>query len=135
MKHALHHLQLPAKHDRRADSLAGVFKDSNLGTISRYTIETPGDKPLGSVMTASFTVNGQRFLALNGGKMFMNKFNEAVSLFVECESQEEIDYYYGNLSAVPEAEQCGCVPEAVNSARVSAVEGHSLSCEQYFRAL
>jgi predicted 3-demethylubiquinone-9 3-methyltransferase (glyoxalase superfamily) len=85
--------------------VAGVFKDSSMGAISYYRTETPSNKEVGSVMTVSFTVNGQRFLAMNAGPMF--KFNEAISMMVECESQEEIDYYFKELSAVPECEQCG----------------------------
>jgi predicted 3-demethylubiquinone-9 3-methyltransferase (glyoxalase superfamily) len=76
-----------------------------MGAISYYRTETPSNKEVGSVMTVSFTVNGQRFLALNGGPIF--KFNEAVSMMVDCEDQEEIDYYFKKLSAVPECEQCG----------------------------
>jgi predicted 3-demethylubiquinone-9 3-methyltransferase (glyoxalase superfamily) len=76
-----------------------------MGTVSRYPIDTPSNKPVGSVMTATFTLNGQRFMALNGGPAF--KFNEAISMVVECEDQGEMDHYYEKLSAVPEAEQCG----------------------------
>jgi predicted 3-demethylubiquinone-9 3-methyltransferase (glyoxalase superfamily) len=76
-----------------------------MGTVSRCKTEAPSNKQKGSVMTATFTLNGQRFQALNGGPMF--KFNEAISIVVECEDQEELDYYNGKLSAVPEAEQCG----------------------------
>jgi predicted 3-demethylubiquinone-9 3-methyltransferase (glyoxalase superfamily) len=59
--------------------LAGVFKDSSMGTISYYKTETPSNKPVGSVLIASFTINGQRFQALNGGPEF--KFNEVSSLY------------------------------------------------------
>ena len=59
----------------------------------------------GKVLTAIFELNGQRFMALDGGPIF--KFNEAVSFYVECEDQGEVDYFWGKLSAVPESEQCG----------------------------
>ncbi len=59
----------------------------------------------GTVMTISFEINGQPFLALNGGPIF--KFSEAISFIIECENQEEIDYYWEKLSANPESEQCG----------------------------
>lgn len=59
----------------------------------------------GKVLTAIFELEGQRFMALDGGPLF--KFNESISFVVECETQEEVDYYWKNLSAVPEAEQCG----------------------------
>ncbi len=59
----------------------------------------------GKVLTAIFELDGQRVIALDGGPLF--KFNEAVSLYVECEDQEEVDYFWNKLSAVPEAEACG----------------------------
>jgi predicted 3-demethylubiquinone-9 3-methyltransferase (glyoxalase superfamily) len=59
----------------------------------------------GKVITGVFELNGQRFMALDGGPLF--KFNESISFYVECENQEEVDYYWKNLSAVPESEQCG----------------------------
>jgi len=60
---------------------------------------------MGKVLTAIFELNGQRFIALDGGPVF--KFNEAVSFYVECEDQAEVDYFWNQLSAVPESEQCG----------------------------
>jgi predicted 3-demethylubiquinone-9 3-methyltransferase (glyoxalase superfamily) len=57
------------------------------------------------VLTAIFELDGQRFMALDGGPVF--QFSEAVSFYVECEDQEEVDYFWRSLSAVPEAEQCG----------------------------
>ena len=59
----------------------------------------------GKVITAVFELAGQRFMALDGGPLF--KFNESVSLYVECEDQQEVDYFWEKLSAVPESEQCG----------------------------
>jgi predicted 3-demethylubiquinone-9 3-methyltransferase (glyoxalase superfamily) len=56
-------------------------------------------------LTVGFQLEGQDFTALNGGPVF--KFTEAVSFVITCEDQEEIDYYWENLSAVPESEQCG----------------------------
>jgi predicted 3-demethylubiquinone-9 3-methyltransferase (glyoxalase superfamily) len=86
-----------------------IFTNSKIGRISRYGkdgFEIHG-KPAGSVLTIEFELNGQTFTALNGGPVF--KFNEAVSLQVYCESQEEIDYYWEKLSqeADPSAQQCG----------------------------
>ncbi len=63
------------------------------------------DTPSGTAETVDFELSGQRFMAISAGPYF--KFNEAISLVVHCESQEEIDYYWDKLSAVPEAEQCG----------------------------
>src|SRR5262249_51793827 len=64
-------------------------------------------KPPGSVMTVAFELNGQSFTALNGGPIF--KFSEAISLQVDCETQEEVDYYWQRLSedGDPTAQQCG----------------------------
>ncbi len=59
----------------------------------------------GKVLTAVFELEGQRFMALDGGPIF--KFNESVSFYVECGTQEEVDYFWEMLSAVPESEQCG----------------------------
>jgi predicted 3-demethylubiquinone-9 3-methyltransferase (glyoxalase superfamily) len=86
-----------------------IFKNSKIGNISRYGeagYEFHG-KPAGTVMTMEFELNGQVFTALNDGPMF--KFNEAISFQVSCESQEEVDYYWGKLSegGDEKAQQCG----------------------------
>ena len=83
-------------------------RDSKIMSIKRYEIgmEVPAaDEMEGKVLTAIFELDGQRFMALDGGPLF--KFNEAVSFYVECEDQEEVDYFWNKLSAVPEAEACG----------------------------
>ena len=72
-----------------------VFKDSKILRTSHYGEGMPG--PAGTVMTISFLLQGQEFTALNGGPDF--KFNEAVSLVVKCETQEEIDMFWEKLSA------------------------------------
>jgi predicted 3-demethylubiquinone-9 3-methyltransferase (glyoxalase superfamily) len=86
-----------------------VFKKSKIGNISRYGkegFEIHG-KPAGTVLTMEFELDGQAFTALNGGPIF--KFNEALSFQVSCETQEEVDYYWGKLSegGDPKAQQCG----------------------------
>jgi predicted 3-demethylubiquinone-9 3-methyltransferase (glyoxalase superfamily) len=86
-----------------------IFKNSKIGNISRYGeagYEIHG-KPAGTVLTIEFELNGQVFTALNGGPIF--KFNEAVSFQVNCESQEEVDYYWRKLSegGDEKAQQCG----------------------------
>jgi predicted 3-demethylubiquinone-9 3-methyltransferase (glyoxalase superfamily) len=87
---------------------ASVFKDSKIISITRYP-EGPLEGPMagmeGKVLTAVFELNGQRFMALDGGPVFT--FNEAISFQVDCENQEEVDELWEKLSAVPEAEQCG----------------------------
>jgi len=86
-----------------------VFKNSRLGKIARFGKEgfEHHGKPEGSVMTIEFEINGQQFLALNGGPVF--KFTEAVSLVIHCHTQDEIDYYWNALSegGDPAAQQCG----------------------------
>ncbi|MCC6190203.1 MAG: VOC family protein [Anaerolineales bacterium] len=82
--------------------------ESRIIHLTRYEqgMQAPGaDQMEGKVLTALFELDGQRFMALDGGPIF--KFNEAVSFYVECEDQGEVDYFWQRLSAVPEAEQCG----------------------------
>jgi len=80
-----------------------VFKNSKVLKTVRYGEVGPG--PKGKVMTIEFELDGEKFVALNGGPEF--KFTEAISLMVHCETQEEIDYYWNKLSADPASEQCG----------------------------
>jgi len=86
---------------------ASVFKNSKIGKISRYGKEgfKIHGKTAGTVMTAEFDIEGQKFLALNGGPQF--KFNEAVSFQVHCETQEEIDYFWSKLADGGEEGPCG----------------------------
>ncbi|HMI77282.1 MAG TPA: VOC family protein [Ferruginibacter sp.] len=99
--------------DRQAEEAvefySTVFKNSKKGRISRYGKEgyEIHGMPEGTVMTIEFWLEGQQFLALNGGPVF--KFNEAVSFIVNCESQQEIDYYWEKLSrgGDPKAQVCG----------------------------
>lgn len=81
--------------------------NSKVGTVLHYdeaSAEVSG-QPAGSVLTVAFTLHGQDFMALNGGPLF--KFTEAISLVVNCDTQEEVDHYWNALSAVPASEQCG----------------------------
>ena len=80
-----------------------IFKNSKVGNITRYGDAGPG--PKGSVMTVSFELEGQEFTALNGGPEF--KFTEAISFFVNCKSQEEVDELWEKLSAGGEEGPCG----------------------------
>jgi predicted 3-demethylubiquinone-9 3-methyltransferase (glyoxalase superfamily) len=84
------------------NSYVSIFKNSKVGKVTRYGDAGPG--PKGSVMTASFELEGQQFTALNGGPHF--KFTEAVSFFVNCETQEE-DRLWGKLSEGGQIQQCG----------------------------
>ena len=79
-----------------------IFHNAKILGISRYGAEGPG--PEGSVMTVSFELNGQEFVALNGGPRF--KFTEAVSFVINCDSQEEIDTFWSKLTANGGEESC-----------------------------
>ena len=80
-----------------------VFKNSKRGRISRYGDAGPG--PKGTVMVTTFQLEGQEFMALNGGPHF--KFTEAISLVVSCETQEEVDEFWEKLSEGGSKGQCG----------------------------
>jgi predicted 3-demethylubiquinone-9 3-methyltransferase (glyoxalase superfamily) len=82
---------------------SSIFKDSKIINASRYGDAGPG--PKGSLMTATFQLQGQEFMALNGGPHF--KFTEAVSFFVKCETQAEVDNFWEKLSAGGQKSQCG----------------------------
>ena len=85
---------------------ASVFPDSEVGEIARYGADAAPDAE-GTVMYGSFTVAGQELAAMDSAHTHEFGFNEAVSLMVGCDSQEELDRYWEQLSALPEAEQCG----------------------------
>ena len=94
--------------DDRLDEAIGlytsVFKSAKVLDVQRYGKGGPGRE--GAIMTAHFELEGQEFMALNGGPQF--KFNEAISFFVRCESQEEVDDYWTKLTAEGGAEgRCG----------------------------
>jgi predicted 3-demethylubiquinone-9 3-methyltransferase (glyoxalase superfamily) len=80
-----------------------IFKNSKAGAVTRYGEAGPG--PEGSVMSVTFQLDGQEFMALNGGPYFT--FSPAISLFVNCETQEEVDELWAKLSEGGEEEPCG----------------------------
>lgn len=95
--------------EEAAKFYTGIFRNSRIVATSRYGEagqEVHGRKP-GTVMVVAFELEGQSFTALNGGPVF--KFNEAISFQVTCENQEEVDHYWGKLSAGGDekAQQCG----------------------------
>jgi len=95
------------KAEEAAKFYTSIFKNSKIGNITRYDEEATGPtgRPAGSVMTVDFQLGGQEFVALNGGPMF--KFTEAISFVVNCENQEEVDYFWSKLSAGGEESRCG----------------------------
>ena len=84
-----------------------IFRNSRIGKIARYGEEGEriAGRPKGSVMTVEFQLEGQEFVALNGGPHF--KFTEAISFVVNCQTQEEVDYYWEKLSEGGKEVQCG----------------------------
>jgi predicted 3-demethylubiquinone-9 3-methyltransferase (glyoxalase superfamily) len=89
--------------EEAAKFYTSIFKNSKLGHISYYGDDAP--LPKGTVLTVTFTLDGQEYMALNGGPEF--KFNEAVSFMVNCKTQDEIDYYWDKLTAGGQEVQCG----------------------------
>lgn len=91
------------KAEEAMDFYVSTFKNSKIVTVTRCGDAGPG--PKGSVLTAVFELDGQRLIALNGGPRF--KFTEAISLVVNCETQEEIDEYWAKLTEGGEESMCG----------------------------
>ncbi|MGH7869126.1 MAG: VOC family protein [Candidatus Dormibacteraceae bacterium] len=86
-----------------ANYYISIFKDSKLGRVVRYT--DAGRGTAGKVLTVEFELNGQKFVALNGGPQFT--FNEAISLQIPCADQDEVDYYWNKLSEGGQESDCG----------------------------
>ena len=93
--------------EEAANFYVSIFENSKVGAITRYGDEgaKAAGRPKGSVMTVAFELDGQELIALNGGPVF--KFTEAVSLMVNCETQQEVDRYWNALSAGGQEVQCG----------------------------
>jgi predicted 3-demethylubiquinone-9 3-methyltransferase (glyoxalase superfamily) len=89
--------------EEAANFYVSIFKNSRILAVSRYGDAGPG--PKGSVMTVRFQLDGQEFIALNGGPHF--KFTEAISFSVDCKTQAEVDEFWGKLSAGGEEGPCG----------------------------
>jgi len=93
--------------EEAAKFYVSLFKNSKIGNMTGYGEEGAkvSGRPKGSIMTVTFELDGQEFLALNGGPIF--KFSEAVSFVVNCETQDEVDKMWEKLSAGGEKGQCG----------------------------
>src|SRR5262250_836367 len=89
--------------EEAANFYVSIFKNSKVGRISRYG--EGGPRPKGTAMSVTFQLDGQEFMALNGGPTFT--FTPAISLFVNCETQEEVDELWENLSAGGRPDRCG----------------------------
>ncbi len=92
-------LWFDGKAEEAANFYVSIFKDSKIGDITHYNADSAAasGQPEGSVMTVEFQLEGQDFIALNGGPHF--KFTEAVSFSIDCKSQEEVDHYWNKLTA------------------------------------
>jgi predicted 3-demethylubiquinone-9 3-methyltransferase (glyoxalase superfamily) len=86
-----------------AEFYCSIFPNSKITGVSHYS--DAGPRPAGSVMTVSFVLDGQELIALNGGPEF--SFTEAISLFINCADQDEVDHYWDKLTAGGEESQCG----------------------------
>lgn len=89
--------------EEAANHYTSIFKNSKVLNVARYGDAGPG--PKGAVMTVNFQLEGQEFIALNGGPHF--KFTEAISLLVNCDTQKEVDELWSKLTAGGEESQCG----------------------------
>jgi predicted 3-demethylubiquinone-9 3-methyltransferase (glyoxalase superfamily) len=98
------------KAEEAADFYLSVFNNSRRGEIARYPAGMEPDKE-GTIMFTDFILEGEWFAAMDSAQDHAFQFNEAISLMVYCDTQDEIDYYWDKLSAVPEAEQCGWVKD------------------------
>lgn len=91
------------KAEEAANFYISIFKNSKIINVSHYGEGAP--RPAGTVMTVTFILDGEEFIALNGGPEF--KFSEAISFLVHCETQEEVDYFWEKLTEGGEEVQCG----------------------------
>ena len=96
-------LWFDGKAEEAMNFYTSIFKNTKIGRITRYGDAGPG--PKGAVMSATFQLDGQEFMALNGGPQF--KFTEAISFFVNCETQEEVDELWEKLSDGGQKSRCG----------------------------
>ena len=98
--------KMSGKAEEASDFYLSIFKYTKRGTIARYPAGAEPDKE-GSIMFTDFRLEGQWFAAMDSALEHGFSFSEAISFMVNCDTQEEIDYYWEKLSAVPESEQCG----------------------------
>ena len=96
-------LWFDGKAEEAMNFYTSIFKNSRIGSVTRYGEEGPG--PKGAVMSATFQLNGQEFIALNGGPQFT--FSPAISFLVSCETQQEVDELWEKLSEGGERQRCG----------------------------
>ena len=96
-------LWFDGKAEEAMNFYVSIFKNAKVGKVTRYP--EGGPAPAGTVLTCSFQLDGQEFIALNAGPMF--SFTPAISFSVDCKSQEEVDHYWEKLSEGGQKERCG----------------------------
>ena len=96
-------LWFDGKAEEAANFYVSIFDNAKIHNASRYAENTPGE--VGTVMTVSFALDGQEFIALNGGPQFT--FTPAVSFFIDCKTQAEVDHFWDRLSEGGQTSQCG----------------------------
>ena len=118
--------------EEAANYYTSIFRNSKILNVARYGEAGPG--PKGSVMTVQFELNGQEFIALNGGPYF--KFSEAISFVVNCDTQQELDDYYSKLAEDGQEVQCGWVKDkfGLSWQIVPTVLGKMLSDENHAKS-
>jgi predicted 3-demethylubiquinone-9 3-methyltransferase (glyoxalase superfamily) len=101
------HLWFDNQAEEAANFYTSIFKRSKITSVMRYgdAASKVAGRPKGSVLTVTFQIEGQEFIALNGGPLFT--FSEAISFFVKCRNQAEVDYLWNKLSAGGETQPCG----------------------------
>ncbi len=102
--------EVAGKAEEAMNFYKSIFKNSQINDIFRYTAGQEPDKE-GTVAHSTFLLENQEFMALDSARPHAFKFNEGVSLIINCQDQKEIDHFWDKLSAVPESEQCGWVKD------------------------
>ena len=105
--------------EEAAEFYCSIFPNSKITAVSHYT--EAGPRPAGMVMTVAFVLDGQEYVALNGGPEF--KFNEAISLLINCADQDEVDYYWDKLGDGGQELDCGWVKDRYGLAWQVTPEG------------
>jgi predicted 3-demethylubiquinone-9 3-methyltransferase (glyoxalase superfamily) len=105
--------------EEAAEFYCSIFPNSKITAVSRYT--DAGPRPAGSVMTVSFVLDGQELIALNGGPEYT--FTEAISLFINCADQAEVDYYWDKLTDGGQEIECGWLKDRYGLAWQVVPEG------------
>lgn len=108
MQKIITHLWFNDQAEEAAEFYTSIFPDSRI--ITKLPTREEGPGPHSVPIGTTFELDGQKFMAINGGELPFT-FNETISLYIDCETQDEVDYYWEKLSAHPESEECGWVKD------------------------